>query len=53
MKLTRYDETEERAHESQIIRAKENLTVGLATAKHQAPTQRVKLYVRAVIESEA
>ena len=34
-------------------RAEENLTVGPATAKRQAPTHRLKLYVRAVIESEA
>ena len=27
--------------------------VGPATAKHQAPTHRLKLYVRAVIQSEA
>ena len=27
--------------------------VGPATAKHQAPTHRLKLYVRAVFESEA
>ena len=44
------------AHDSQIVRAKENLKLshgGLATDKHQAPTHRLKLYVRAVIESEA
>ena len=28
-------------------------TVGLATDKHHAPTDRLKLYVRDVIESEA
>ena len=28
-------------------------TVGPATDKHQAPTHRLKLYVRAIIESEA
>ena len=28
-------------------------TVGPATDKHQAPTLRLKVYVRAVIESEA
>ena len=27
--------------------------MGPATDKHQAPTQRLKLYVRAIIESEA
>ena len=38
IKLTHYDETEKRAHDSQIVRAKENssyATVGPATAKHQ------------------
>ena len=58
MKLTHHDETKKRAHDSQIVRAKENLklshvTVGPANDKHQAPTHRLKLYVRAVIESEA
>ena len=28
-------------------------SLGPATAKHQAPTHRLKLYVRAVFESEA
>ena len=28
-------------------------TVGPATAKHQAPTHQLKLYVKTVIESEA
>ena len=51
IKLTLHDETKKRAHDSQIVRAKE--TVGPATDKHQAPTHRLKLYVRAVIESEA
>ena len=44
-----YDETEKRAHNSQIVRAKENLKLsqgGPATTKHQA------LYARAIIESE-
>ena len=52
----RYDETEKRAYDSQIARAKETSSwamVGPATAKHQAPTHRLKLYVRAAIESEA
>ena len=43
------------AYGSQIVRAKQNLklaTVGPATDKHQSPTHRIKLYVRAVIESE-
>ena len=35
-----------------IVRAIE-ATLGPATDKHQAPTHRLKLYVRAVIESEA
>ena len=50
--ITHHDETKKRAHYSQIVRAKEDL-VGPATDKHQAPTHRLKLYVRAVIESEA
>ena len=44
------------AHDSQIVTAIENLklaTVGPAKDKHQAPTNGLKLYVRAVIESEA
>ena len=51
-----HDETKKRAHNSQIVRAKENLKlshVGPATDKHQAPTHRLKLYVRAIMESEA
>ena len=43
-------------HDSQILRAKENLKLsygGPANDKHQAPTKELKLYVRAVIESEA
>ena len=56
VKLTHHDETKKRAHDSQIVRAKENssrATVGPATYKHQTPTHRLKLYVRAAIESEA
>ena len=56
VKLTLHDETTKMAHDSQIVRAKENLKlshVGPATDKHQAQTHRLKLYVRAVIESEA
>ena len=55
-KLTNYDETKKRAHDLLIVRAKEHLklaTVGPATDKHQAPTHKLKLYIRAVIESEA
>ena len=47
---------EKRAHDSQIVRAKETISWAMvcpATAKHQAPTHQLKLYVRAVIESEA
>ena len=56
IKLTLHNETKKRAHDSQIVRAKENLELshgGSATDKHQAPTHQLKLYVRAVIESEA
>ena len=52
---THHDEIKKRARDSQIVRAKENLMamVGPATDKHQAPTHQLKLYVRAVIETEA
>ena len=56
IKSTLHDETKKKAHDSQIVRAKKTsswATVGPATDKHQAPTHRSKLYVRAVIESEA
>ena len=55
VKLTHHDEIKKRAHDSQIVRAKENssrATVGPATYKHQTPTHRLKLYVRAAIEFE-
>ena len=39
------------AHDSQIELKK--IAVGPATDKHQAPTHGLKLYVRAIIESEA
>ena len=48
MKLTHYDETKKRAHDSQIVRAKGNLK--LSQGKAKAPTNGLKLYV---IESEA
>ena len=53
---THYDKTKKRAHDSQIVRAKENsswASVCPATDKHQAPTHRLNHYVRAFIESEA
>ena len=56
IKLTLHDETKKRDHDSQIVRAKENLKLshcGSSYDKHQAPTHRLKLYIRAVIESEA
>ena len=43
-------------HDPQIVRAKETSSwalVGPATDKHQIPTRQLKLYVRAIIESEA
>ena len=55
IKLTHYDKTKKKAHDSQIVRAKENLKLshgGPATDKRQAPTHRLKLYARTVIESE-
>ena len=46
-----------RAHDSQVVRAKENLKLShggsSVTDKYQAPTHQLKLYVRTVIESEA
>ena len=56
IKLAHYDETMKIAHDSQIVRAKENLKLshdGPSSGKHQAPTHRLKLYARAAIESEA
>ena len=44
------------AHDSQIVRAKENLKLsygGPANDKHQALTNGLKLYVRVIIKSEA
>ena len=53
MNLTHCDETKEMAYDSQIFRAKENLklsyTVGPTKDKYQAPTNRLKLYIRAII----
>ena len=51
IKLTHYDETKKRAHDSQIVRAKENHKLSHGN-KHQAPTHRLKLFVRSIIESE-
>ena len=54
--ITHHDETMKKAHDSQIVRAKEIFKLshgGSATDKQQAPTYRLKLYVRAVKESEA
>ena len=40
IKLLLHDETKKRAHDSQIVRAKENLKLSHATDKHQAPTHQ-------------
>ena len=56
MKLTHYDETKGRAHDSQIVRAKENLKlsyVGSSQRQSSDTNKMIKLYVRAVIEYEA
>ena len=55
IKLTHYNETRKIAHDSHTVRAKETsrATLGAANDKHKAPINRIKLYVRAVIESEA
>ena len=39
--------------QSELKKTSSWATVGPATDKHQAPTHRLKFYVRAVIESEA
>ena len=49
---------DKKAHDSQIVRAKEKLKlsyggVGPANDKHQAPTNGLKLYLRTVIKPEA
>ena len=41
IKLTLLDETKKRAHDSQIVRAKENLK-GPAAEKHQAPIKTLR-----------
>ena len=38
IKLTHYDNTKKRAHDSKIVKAKENF-------KHQAPTNGLKLFL--------
>ena len=56
IKLTHHNETKKRAHDSQIVRAKETssvASVGPVKDEHQAPTHWLKLYVTADIESEA
>ena len=53
---THHNEAKKSAHDLQIVRPKANLKLSHgvpATDKHQAPNHRLKLYVRAVIESEA
>ena len=51
-KLTHYDEAKKMAHGPHIVRAKETLNLS-AKDKHQAPNNGLKLYVTAVVESEA
>ena len=53
VKLIHYDQTKKRAHDSQIVRTSIGAAVDPAIDKHQAPTQRLKLYIGAVIGSEA
>ena len=52
-----YDETKKRAHDLDIVRAKEILMLShgghTAKDKHQAPTNGLKLRARAVNESKA
>ena len=56
MKLTRYDETKKKAHDSQIVRAKENLKLsygGSSERQTSDTNQRIKAFNRAVIMYEA
>ena len=54
IKLTLHDETEKGSWLTDSLKKTSSwATVGPATDKHQAPTHLLKLYVRAVIESEA
>ena len=57
MKLKHYDETKKRAHDSQIVRAKENLKLSYGGASQRqvsGTNQRIKtLRQAAVIEFEA
>ena len=56
IKLTNYDETKKRGLDSETVRAKENPKLthgGPSQTQAKVPTNRLKLNVRAVIESEA
>ena len=54
IKLTHYGETKKRVHDLQIVKVKENLKLSDGgPSQGQALTNRLKLYTRAVIESEA
>ena len=56
IKLTQFDEIKKRAHDSQKVRAKENLKLSYSrpSQRHISGTNlQIKLYIRAVIESEA
>ena len=56
IKLIHYDETKERAHDSQIIDAKGNLKLsqgGSSQRSASGTNYGLKLYVRTVMESEA
>ena len=54
IKSTHYDETRKRAHDLQIVRAKETLNlIHGGHGKRQASTNGLKLCVSAVIHSEA
>ena len=57
IKFTDYDDTKKRAHDSYIVRAikktSRSAMVGSANGTHQARTNRLMLYVMAIIKSEA
>ena len=56
IKLIHYDEAKKTAHNSQVVKAKENLQLshgGHAKVKHQTPKKPMKTLVRAIMKSDA
>ena len=55
IKLAHYDETKKRAHDSQIVMAKENFKLshdGPSYIQASGTNQQIKAYARAVFEAE-